>query len=138
MNFDSINSNSSNLLNSLTSSTSPNFFSGLNKNSTFKGTNSLFDMGGSFRDDYRENIYMSSSRERDRERRDSNSVFVRNLPFKYTWQDLKEKFRSCGEVRFAEIKTDNGKSKGCGIVRFHSHDSARRAIGKKNFKLIFC
>lgn len=50
------------------------------------------------------------------------------LPFTVTWQDLKEKFRDCGDVRYSEIKMDNGRSKGYGVVRFNSSDDARRAV----------
>ncbi|XP_024056437.1 myelin expression factor 2 isoform X4 [Terrapene carolina triunguis] len=56
-----------------------------------------------------------------------NQIFVRNLPFDLTWQKLKEKFSQCGHVMFAEIKMENGKSKGCGTVRFDSPESAEKA-----------
>lgn len=59
---------------------------------------------------------------------ESSSVYVRDLPFSYTWQDLKEKFRHIGEVRYAAIKTENGKSKGCGVVRFGNSEHARMAV----------
>ncbi|KAK1144303.1 myelin expression factor 2-like isoform X2 [Acipenser oxyrinchus oxyrinchus] len=54
-------------------------------------------------------------------------IFVRNLPFDLTWQKLKENFIHCGQVMFAEIKMENGRSKGCGTVRFDSPDSAENA-----------
>lgn len=60
------------------------------------------------------------------------SVYVKNIPFNYTWQNLKERFRHIGEVRYAAIKTENGKSKGCGVVRFASMDHARMAIKDMN------
>ena len=56
------------------------------------------------------------------------SIFVRNLPFSLNWQDLKDKFRCVGDVRYAEIKQKDGKSMGCGIVRFGSKDEAQKAI----------
>ena len=56
------------------------------------------------------------------------SIFVRNLPFSMNWQDLKDKFRCVGDVRYAEIKQKDGKSMGCGIVRFGSKDEAQKAI----------
>nr|XP_033776275.1 myelin expression factor 2 isoform X2 [Geotrypetes seraphini] len=62
-----------------------------------------------------------------RERSKGNQIFVRNLPFDLTWQKLKEKFSQCGHVMFAEIKTENGKSKGCGTVRFDSPETAEKA-----------
>ncbi|KAK9542415.1 hypothetical protein VZT92_000280 [Zoarces viviparus] len=54
-------------------------------------------------------------------------IFVRNLSYELTWQKLKEKFSQCGHVMFAEIKMENGKSKGCGTVRFDCPDSAEMA-----------
>ncbi|XP_066244267.1 myelin expression factor 2 isoform X2 [Saccopteryx leptura] len=64
---------------------------------------------------------------RDRIGSKGNQIFVRNLPFDLTWQKLKEKFSQCGHVMFAEIKMENGKSKGCGTVRFDSSESAEKA-----------
>ncbi|XP_026532892.1 myelin expression factor 2 isoform X2 [Notechis scutatus] len=64
---------------------------------------------------------------RDRVGTKGNQIFVRNLPFDLTWQKLKEKFSQCGHVMFAEIKMENGKSKGCGTVRFDSPESAEKA-----------
>ncbi|KAM6201226.1 myelin expression factor 2 [Rhynchocyon petersi] len=64
---------------------------------------------------------------RDRISSKGNQIFVRNLPFDLTWQKLKEKFSQCGHVMFAEIKMENGKSKGCGTVRFDSPESAEKA-----------
>ncbi|XP_075818130.1 myelin expression factor 2 isoform X4 [Microtus pennsylvanicus] len=64
---------------------------------------------------------------RDRLASKGNQIFVRNLPFDLTWQKLKEKFSQCGHVMFAEIKMENGKSKGCGTVRFESPESAEKA-----------
>ncbi|XP_028714338.1 myelin expression factor 2-like [Peromyscus leucopus] len=63
---------------------------------------------------------------RDRLGSKGNQIFVRNLPFDLTWQKLKEKFSQCGHVMFAEIKMENGKSKGCGTVRFESPESAEK------------
>jgi len=57
-----------------------------------------------------------------------SSIFVRNLPFSLNWQDLKDKFRCVGDVRYAEIKQKDGKSMGCGVVRFGSKDEAQKAI----------
>ncbi|XP_067929333.1 myelin expression factor 2-like [Watersipora subatra] len=61
------------------------------------------------------------------------SVFVRNLPFSYTWQMMKETFKAAGEVQYAEIKKDeDNKSRGFGVVRFTSPDEARRAVNLFN------
>ncbi|XP_019742358.1 myelin expression factor 2 isoform X3 [Hippocampus comes] len=59
-------------------------------------------------------------------------IFVRNLSYELTWQKLKEKFSHCGQVMFAEIKMENGKSKGCGTVRFDSPESAEKACRMMN------
>ena len=34
-----------------------------------------------------------------------------------------------GDVRFAEIKMENGRSKGVGVVRFATPELAKRAVG---------
>jgi len=59
-------------------------------------------------------------------------IFCRNLPWDLSWQKLKEKFMMCGQVMFAEIKMEGGKSKGCGTVRFDSPDSAENACRMMN------
>ncbi|KAK5915616.1 hypothetical protein CesoFtcFv8_001192 [Champsocephalus esox] len=59
-------------------------------------------------------------------------IFARNLSYDLTWQKLKEKFSDCGQVMFAEIKMENGKSKGCGTVRFDSPESAEKACRLMN------
>ncbi|XP_077375502.1 myelin expression factor 2 [Festucalex cinctus] len=59
-------------------------------------------------------------------------IFVRNLSYELTWQKLKEKFMHCGKVMFAEIKMENGKSKGCGTVRFDCPESAEKACRMMN------
>uniref|UniRef100_A0A3Q2ZHE1 Heterogeneous nuclear ribonucleoprotein M n=1 Tax=Kryptolebias marmoratus TaxID=37003 RepID=A0A3Q2ZHE1_KRYMA len=59
-------------------------------------------------------------------------IFVRNLSYDLTWQKLKEKFGHCGQVMFAEIKMENGKSKGCGTVRFDCPESAEKACRMMN------
>uniref|UniRef100_A0A1A8EP91 Myelin expression factor 2 n=1 Tax=Nothobranchius korthausae TaxID=1143690 RepID=A0A1A8EP91_9TELE len=59
-------------------------------------------------------------------------IFVRNLSYDLTWQKLKEKFSVCGPVMYAEIKMENGKSKGCGTVRFDCPESAEKACRMMN------
>uniref|UniRef100_A0A671P388 Myelin expression factor 2-like n=1 Tax=Sinocyclocheilus anshuiensis TaxID=1608454 RepID=A0A671P388_9TELE len=54
------------------------------------------------------------------------------LSYDLTWQKLKEKFSYCGQVMYAEIKMENGKSKGCGTVRFDSPESAEKACRMMN------
>ncbi|XP_018106770.1 myelin expression factor 2 L homeolog isoform X1 [Xenopus laevis] len=69
---------------------------------------------------------------RDRGMSKGCQIFVRNLPFDLTWQKLKEKFNQCGRVMFAEIKMENGKSKGCGTVRFDCPETAEKACRLMN------
>ncbi|KAI1891744.1 hypothetical protein AGOR_G00146920 [Albula goreensis] len=59
-------------------------------------------------------------------------IFVRNLPFDFTWQMLKDTFNSCGVVQYADVKMENGKSKGCGVVRFENPETAERACRTMN------
>lgn len=59
-------------------------------------------------------------------------IFVRNLPFDFTWKMLKDTFSSCGHVQYADIKMENGKSKGCGVVRFENPETADRACRLMN------
>ncbi|XP_020780341.1 heterogeneous nuclear ribonucleoprotein M [Boleophthalmus pectinirostris] len=59
-------------------------------------------------------------------------IFVRNLPFDFTWKMLKDAFNTCGMVQYADIKLENGKSKGCGVVRFDCPESAERACRTMN------
>ncbi|KAL1787725.1 heteroproteinous nuclear ribonucleoprotein M isoform X9 [Sigmodon hispidus] len=59
-------------------------------------------------------------------------IFVRNLPFDFTWKMLKDKFNECGHVLYADIKMENRKTKGCGVVKFESPEVAERACGMMN------
>ncbi|XP_014071192.1 heterogeneous nuclear ribonucleoprotein M isoform X1 [Salmo salar] len=59
-------------------------------------------------------------------------IFVRNLPYDFTWKVLKDTFNTCGMVQYADIKTENGKSKGCGVVRFDNPETAERACRTMN------
>jgi len=82
------------------------------------------------------NYGTSPSRSNDNRGRGSEqerSVFVRNLPFSTTWQELKDKFRDVGKVLRADIMQDeNRRSKGCGIVVFEIPDDAHRAVQYMN------
>jgi len=58
-----------------------------------------------------------------------SSVYVGNLSFKTSWQDLKDHFRGAGEVLHADVMMDGmGRSRGCGIVVFSSAEEANHAI----------
>eukprot|EP00633_Aureoumbra_lagunensis_P001765 CAMPEP_0197286296 /NCGR_PEP_ID=MMETSP0890-20130614/1735_1 /TAXON_ID=44058 ORGANISM="Aureoumbra lagunensis, Strain CCMP1510" /NCGR_SAMPLE_ID=MMETSP0890 /ASSEMBLY_ACC=CAM_ASM_000533 /LENGTH=393 /DNA_ID=CAMNT_0042754527 /DNA_START=112 /DNA_END=1293 /DNA_ORIENTATION=+ len=57
-------------------------------------------------------------------------VFVGNLAWSTSWQDLKDFFRQVGNVVYSSIMTedDTGRSKGCGIVEFETPEEALKAI----------
>jgi len=59
----------------------------------------------------------------------SNSVFVGNLAWSVSWQDLKDHMREAGDVQYSKVITDhNGRSKGYGIVEFSTVEGAQDAI----------
>ncbi|XP_070490892.1 myelin expression factor 2 [Chironomus tepperi] len=53
----------------------------------------------------------------------SDTILVRNLPSSWTWQNLRDKFRDVGEVKFAEIRGLD-----TGVVRFSKEREADVAI----------
>merc|ERR1719384_1653297 len=57
-----------------------------------------------------------------------SSVYVGNLAYETSWQDLKDHMRQAGNVDQANILQDGGRSKGCGIVLYQSPRDASRAI----------
>lgn len=64
----------------------------------------------------------------------SRKVFIRNLPYSVSWQEMKDLFRSGGLSPInAEINKDSeGKSRGFGVVTFDTNFDAQRAIDKFN------
>lgn len=65
-------------------------------------------------------------------------IYIGNLSFQTTEQDLNEEFSSFGEVISASIITDKatGNSKGFGFVEMRDDDSAFDAIRAINGKTI--
>ncbi|KAF9547607.1 hypothetical protein EC957_008263 [Mortierella hygrophila] len=59
-------------------------------------------------------------------------IYVRNLPFTTTNQDLRDLFRICGSIRSADVLMQDGRAKGSGVVRFESFESADKAVAKFN------
>jgi len=60
-------------------------------------------------------------------------VYVGNLSWDVSWQDLKDHMRSAGDVSFAEVMQEpGGRSKGCGVVEFKSSEEAKEAIDSLN------
>jgi RNA recognition motif-containing protein len=61
----------------------------------------------------------------------SNRVYVGNLSWSTSWQDLKDHMRDAGDVQYAKVLQDrDGRSKGCGIVEFTTAEGAKDAIEK--------
>ncbi|BFZ60821.1 g-strand binding protein [Saitoella coloradoensis] len=61
----------------------------------------------------------------------STTIFVRNLPWSTSNDDLVELFTTIGKVERAEIQYEpSGRSKGTGVVQFDHQDSAGLAITK--------
>ena len=55
----------------------------------------------------------------------ATSVYVGNLTWKTSWQDLKDHFRQCGEIVRADIALgQDGRSKGFGLVVFAKSSDA--------------
>ncbi|KAL1934496.1 hypothetical protein VTP01DRAFT_6678 [Rhizomucor pusillus] len=61
-----------------------------------------------------------------------NQIFVTNLPYSTTWQDLIDLFRHVGPVVRAEILMSGGHPKGSGYVRFEEPSYCETAINKFN------
>lgn len=61
-------------------------------------------------------------------------LYVGNLPFTITEQDLTDTFGECGTVDSVKIITDRdtGRSKGFGFVEMSNDDEAQKAISKWN------
>lgn len=62
----------------------------------------------------------------------SCSIFVGNLPWRTSWQDLKDIFKDYN-VQYTTIKTGyDGRSRGYGIARFDTIEEAQKAIDGVN------
>ncbi|EPY79293.1 hypothetical protein CB1_000938019 [Camelus ferus] len=59
-------------------------------------------------------------------------ILLRNLPFDFTWKMLKDRFNECGYMLYADIKMENGKSRGCSVVKFELPEVAERACHMMN------
>ncbi|KAG7284135.1 hypothetical protein NEMBOFW57_010496 [Staphylotrichum longicolle] len=60
-----------------------------------------------------------------------DTIYVRNLPWSTSNEDLVELFSTIGKVEQAEIQYEpSGRSRGSGVVRFDSADTAETAIAK--------
>lgn len=71
--------------------------------------------------------YSSSSKYRQEPAK--NGIFVRNIPFTLTNQQLRDYFRHAGHISDCSVMLDKeGRSRGCGTVRFESVSECERAI----------
>ncbi len=63
-----------------------------------------------------------------------NRVYVGNLSYSLTTQELKEAFANCGNVTDARVMTDreSGQSRGFGFVTFSTDAEAQKAIDTWN------
>lgn len=60
-------------------------------------------------------------------------VFVGNLAWRTSWQDLKDRFRESGNVVYSNVmKDEEGRSKGWGIVEYETPEEALVAIQTLN------
>jgi RNA recognition motif-containing protein len=60
-------------------------------------------------------------------------VYVANLSYDSSWQDLKDHMRKAGEVVYADIfRTEAGHSKGSGVVEYATEAEAQHAISTLN------
>lgn len=90
--------------------------------------------GGNMNSGYDDRGRDSRNDDRGRERSSRSSqpgckIFVSNLPFSMTWQQLKDKCKDSGlRVVRAEIQEQEGRSKGMGTAEFDSPEEAQRAI----------
>jgi len=60
----------------------------------------------------------------------SRKIFVGNMSFKTTEEDVRRNFEKCGEIEFVKVATfeDTGKCKGYGWVRFKEPEAAAWAV----------
>ena len=68
----------------------------------------------------------------------AHKLYVGNLPYQFTSQDLREAFASFGPVRSADVMIDRmtGRSRGFGFVEFESAEAMQAAISGMNEKEI--
>ena len=64
----------------------------------------------------------------------SNKLYIGNLSFRVTSEDLQEYFSAAGEVQSANVVIDRetGRSRGFGFVEMADEDSANNAIAQFN------
>ncbi|KAF9777067.1 hypothetical protein IL306_004655 [Fusarium sp. DS 682] len=71
-----------------------------------------------------------ASKEQKQDANASRKIFVGNMSFKTTEDDLYRNFEKCGEIEWVKVATfeDTGKCKGFGWVKFQDPDAAAWAV----------
>lgn len=71
-----------------------------------------------------------ATKEQKKEANASRKIFVGNMSFKTTDDDLRRNFEKCGEIEWVKVATfeDTGKCKGFGWVKFSEPDAAAWAV----------
>ncbi|KAJ4313750.1 Nucleolar protein 13 [Fusarium piperis] len=71
-----------------------------------------------------------ATKEQKKEANASRKVFVGNMSFKTTDDDLRRNFEKCGEIEWVKVATfeDTGKCKGFGWVKFSEPEAAAWAV----------
>jgi RNA recognition motif-containing protein len=71
-----------------------------------------------------------SEEEIEEQQQKSKRVYVGNLAWEVTWQELKDHVKEAGlDVKIASVMTTpDGRSKGCGIVEFNTAADAQQAV----------
>jgi RNA recognition motif-containing protein len=61
-------------------------------------------------------------------------IYVGNLSWQTSWQELKDHFKQAGEVLYADVLTSSdGRSRGCGVVEFATADQVQSPLFSKIF-----
>lgn len=71
-----------------------------------------------------------AKREEEKTKSTSTKIFVGNLSFQVTEDDLHAQFEKCGKIRWVKVATfeDSGKCKGYGWVNFEEPEAAQWAV----------
>jgi len=79
-------------------------------------------------------IFIREDRERIDQGDGNNRLYVGNLDFKVRWFDLKDHFKTIGNVTRADVamEDDGFRSKGYGIVEYAAAEDAARAVAELN------
>lgn len=64
---------------------------------------------------------------------EGSQLFIGNLSWDTTWQELKDHFATVGDVQYSNVAVGrDGRKKGFGFIRFATAEEASKAIEKMN------